>query len=73
MGVFKNMGLMPEIESKNLMIIEDQLKHEALAAKKSEVYADYFADPELKSLVQQISRHHHDNYNNLLGYLDTHR
>lgn len=73
MSVFKNIGVMPEIESKNLTIIEDQLKHEALAAKKSEIYADYFQDPELRSLAQQLSRHHRDHYNNLLGYLDTHK
>lgn len=68
-----NMGNMPEIESKNLTIIEDQLKHEALAAKKSEVYAEYFADPALKGCAQQIANHHRDNFNNLLSYLETHR
>ena len=68
-----NMGNMPEIESKNLTIIEDQLKHEALAAKKSEVYVEYFADPALKSCAQQLANHHRDNFNNLLSYLETHR
>ena len=48
MGLFRTDD-QPDIESKNLTIIEDQLKHEALAAKKSEVYAEYFQDPELKS------------------------
>ncbi len=69
----QNMGNMPEIESKNLSIIEDQLKHEALATKKCEVYAGYFADPALKSTVEQLATHHRDNFNNLLGYLETHK
>lgn len=59
-----------EIDAKNLMIIEDQLKHEALAAKKSELYADYFADPSLKSCAQQLAKHHRENFLNLLNYLD---
>ncbi len=62
-----------EIEAKNLMIVQDQMKHEALAAKKSELYAEYFADPTLKSCAQQLAKHHKDNFTNLLGYLDTHK
>jgi hypothetical protein len=65
-------GILPEIEAKNLMIIEDQLNHEALAAKKSELYAEYFADPTLKSCAQQLAKHHKDNFMNLLNYLDSH-
>ncbi len=55
------------------MIIEDQLKNSALAAKKSDVYAQYFADPALKSCAQQLANHHRDNFNNLLNYLESHR
>ena len=62
-----------EIEAKNLMIIEDHLNHEALAAKKSELYAEYFADPALKSCAQQLAKHHKDNFINLLNYLDSHK
>lgn len=72
MGFFR-MEEPPEIESKNLTIIEDQLKHEALAAKKSEVYAAYFQDPELRACAQQLAKHHKDNFSNLLSYLDTHK
>ncbi len=71
--MLNNTGNMPEIESKNLTIIEDQLKYEALAAKKSDVYAQYFADPALKSCAQQLANHHRDNFNNLLNYLESHR
>jgi len=63
----------PQIESKNLMILEDQLNHEALAAKKSETYAEYFQDAQLKQTAENIAQHHRDNFNNLLSYLETHK
>jgi len=66
-------GGLTELEAKNLYIIEDQMKREALAAKKSELYASSFADPVLKSCAQQLAKHHKDNFLNLLGYLDEHR
>ena len=68
-----NAGTQPEIESKNLTILEDQMKHEVLAVKKSQVYADYFQDPALKSMAQQLAKHHKDNFGNMLSYLETHR
>ncbi len=71
--MFNNTGTRPEIESKNLVLLEDRIKHEALAAKKSELYADIFKDPALKSCAQQIARHHRDNLDELLAYLDTHK
>ena len=71
--MFTNSTTQPEIESKNLTILEDQMKHEALAAKKSQVYAEYFADPQLKSVAQQLAKHHRDNFSNMLSYLETHQ
>lgn len=71
--MFSNSGTKPEIESKNLTILEDQMKHEALAAKKSQVYAEYFQDPTLKSVAQQLSKHHKDHFSNMLSYLETHQ
>jgi hypothetical protein len=63
----------PQIESKNLMMIEDQMKHEALAFKKSEVYANYFTDPALKSLANDISNMHKQHFDGLYKYLNTHQ
>lgn len=71
--MFNNSTTQPEIESKNLTILEDQMKHEALAAKKSEVYTEYFQDAALKSCAQQLAKHHRDNFSNLLSYLETHQ
>ena len=63
----------PQIESKNLTILEDQLNHEALAYKKSEVYSNYFTDPSLKTMSNQIAQHHRQNFDNLLNYLNSHQ
>ncbi|MDP2891909.1 MAG: hypothetical protein Q8O09_02090 [Bacillota bacterium] len=62
-----------QIESKNLTILEDQMKHEALACKKSGVYANYFTDPTLKSLAQDISLQHRQNFDGLFQYLSSHQ
>ncbi|MGI5850122.1 MAG: spore coat protein [Christensenellales bacterium] len=71
--MFNNSSTQPELESKNLTILEDQMKHEALAVKKSELYAGYFQDPALKSCAQQLAKHHRDNFNGLLSYLESHK
>ena len=63
----------PQIESKNLTILEDQLNYEALAYKKSDVYSNYFTDPSLKTMANQIAQHHRQNFNNLLNYLNSHQ
>jgi len=63
----------PQIESKNLMIVGDQMNHEALAYKKCELYAGYFVDPTLKSMAQKLARHHKAHFDNLLSYLDSHQ
>lgn len=60
---------MTAIESKNLILLESQMKLEALAIRKSELYAGYFQDPMLKGYAQQLALHHRDNLSSLLGYL----
>jgi len=60
----------PCIEARNLMIIEDQLRLHAQAAKKSELYAASFADPALKSYATQLAKHHRDCFLSLMNYLD---
>ena len=63
----------PQLESKNLSILEDQLNHEALAYKKCEVYAGYFTDPALKTTAQKLAQHHKSHFDNLFNYLESHR
>jgi len=66
-------GNQPEIEEKNLIILEDQLKHEALAYRKCNVYAEYFQDPTLQDAVRELAWHHKTNFENLLEYLESHQ
>jgi hypothetical protein len=61
------------IEARNLIIIEDQMRLHAQAAKKCELYAVSFADPTLKSCAAQLAKHHRDSFLSLMGYLDAHR
>lgn len=63
----------PQLESKNLTILEDQLNHEALAYKKCDQYSQYFVDQNLKNISQQIAQHHKQHFDNLLNYLHSHQ
>ena len=63
----------PEIESKNLTILEDQLDHEALGNKKCDVYSNLFTDTNIKNTITQIAQHHRQRFDNLLQYLDSHQ
>ena len=63
----------PEIESKNLTILEDQLNHEALGNKKCDVFSNLFTDPNVKNAVMQVAQHHRQRFDNLLQYLESHK
>jgi rubrerythrin len=67
------MGGLPQIESKNLSLIEDQMNHEALACKKLEAYASQFQDPQLKQHATTLAQHHKSHFSTLLQYLDGHQ
>ena len=60
------------IQSKSLTILEDQMKHEALACKKAEHYAQTFEDPALKNLASTMARHHKERFDRLFDYLNSH-
>jgi len=60
------------IQTKSLTILEDQLKHEFLACKKAEHYAQTFEDPVLKSLACNMARHHKERFDRLFDYLNSH-
>lgn len=68
----QNASGMPQIESKNLGLIQDQMYHEALAAKKLQSYATQFSDAQLKQFAQDLSQHHRAHFNSLHQYLSTH-
>lgn len=60
------------IQTKSLTILEDQMKHEALACKKAEHYAQTFEDAALKSLAATTARHHKERFDRLFDYLNSH-
>lgn len=60
------------IMTKSLTILEDQLKHEYLAAKKAECYSGQFSDSQLGELSMRIAAEHRARYDRLLGYLNSH-
>lgn len=62
-----------QIESNNLKVISDQLKHEALLNKKYSEYASQCSDPQLKNLCNEGSQIHKQNFTNLKNYLDSHQ
>ncbi len=66
-------GGLPQIESKNLSLIEDQMNHEALACKKLESYASQFQDAQLKQHAAQLCQHHKAHFNSLYQYLNGHQ
>lgn len=60
------------IVSKGLTILEDQLQHEFLAAKKAEVYSAQFSNAQLAELATRIAGEHRARYDRLLSYLNSH-
>ena len=74
-GVFTGMGGMaqPEIEAKNLGILQDQMHHEALAYKKCMIYSGYFTEQPLKDLSYNAAQHHKRHFDSLQNYLNSHK
>ena len=62
-----------ELDTSNLKVIKDQLQSEALMNKKFNQYATYCVDPQLKSLCNDASAVHKQNFNSLKTYLDSHQ
>jgi len=62
----------PEIEAKNLGILQDQMQHEALAYKKCSVYSNYFSEQPLKDLAVNAANHHKAHFEALQDYLNSH-
>ena len=61
------------LAAKNLTILEDQLKHEALASTKLDQYAQTFTDSGLKSLAKSMAHHHKQHFKVLYQYLQNHQ
>lgn len=60
---------MPNLSSKELSAIEDQLNYEQCLIKKYNSFASMCTDPTLKSKCSQIAGKHQQHYDKLLNYL----
>lgn len=72
-GIIMAVATSPQIDTKNLKTIADQLNYESLMNKKFNLYSEYCTDTQLKSLCNEASRTHKDNFNKLKTYLDSHQ
>ncbi|MDF2505014.1 hypothetical protein [Clostridium sp.] len=62
-----------QIEANNLKVIKDEIEHELLLNKKFYKYAQCCNDAELKTLCNEASNAHRENFNSLKTYLDSHQ
>ena len=65
-------NMQKQLETKNLLYLEDSLEHEALAVKKCNMYAQSLTDPALRDLANQLAAHHKAHYTQLFSYLQSH-
>jgi len=61
-----------KIQSKGLTILEDQLKHEFMAYKKAETYAESFDNMQFRNLAMELAQQHRGRYSRLFDYLNSH-
>jgi hypothetical protein len=62
-----------QLKSNNLKVLSDQLSYESLMNKKFNEYANQCTDQQLKTLCNEASQIHKQNFNNLKSYLDSHQ
>lgn len=63
----------PQLTSKNLTILGDQLGAEALLVHKYAHAASAVQDPALRSQLYSMSEQHRKHYDTLLSYLNSHQ
>ncbi len=61
---------MPDLTSKELSAIEDQLSQEQLLVRKYRMYSKAATDPRLKTKCEQIAARHQNHYDKLLSHLN---
>ena len=61
---------MPNLTSKELTAIEDQLGMEQLLVKKFNSVASTTGDSELRTKCEKIAKKHEEHYNTLLSHLN---
>lgn len=66
-------GGVKKLSNKNLLILEDELNHEALLVHKYAQASNQCTDPQLRQLCSNIAEKHHNHFTTLLGYLNSHQ
>lgn len=61
----------PELTSKELTMVSDQLEHEQLAITKLQAYAEQASDPDVKRMCEAGVRLHREHYETLLKHLNS--
>ncbi len=61
---------MPNLTSKELSAIEDQLSQEQLLVKKYRMYSQTASDPQIKTKCEQIASRHQNHYDKLFAQLN---
>lgn len=61
---------MPDLTSKELTGLEEQLKHEGVLVAKYKQMANECTDPILANTLQDISNKHQGHYNTLFQFLN---
>lgn len=60
---------MPNLTSKELSALEDQLNYEQILVKKYRSFASVCSDPQLRTKCEQVASRHQDHFNRLMGHL----
>lgn len=60
---------MPNLTSKELSALEDQLNYEQILVKKYRTFATQCTDPQLKTKCEQVATRHQDHFNRLISHL----
>ncbi|MBC7765891.1 MAG: spore coat protein [Hyphomonadaceae bacterium] len=60
---------MPNITSKELSALEDQLNYEQMLVKKYRTFAGQCSDVALQNKCTQIANKHQEHFNKLMNYL----
>ncbi len=63
----------PQLTSRNLAILNDQLGSEALLVHKYAHAAQSVNDPSIRTQLYSISEQHRKHYDTLLNYLNSHQ
>jgi len=59
-----------KLTSKELSLLEDNLRHEQLMVQKFSLYANQATDPEVKNLCQNLRDMHQQHLNTLMQQLN---